>query len=105
YTGLPDLTLVPISAWVGFGYVSLISMFLAFAVWYAGLAGAGIARASQLQLLQPLISMLLASWLPQETLPQGLWFTMLALLPLVVLANRARASRRLEPPRCPELDS
>lgn len=99
YAGLPDLNAIPISAWVGFGYVSLISMFLAFAVWYAGLAGAGIARASQLQLLQPLFSMLLASWLLQETLPRGLWLTMLALLPLVVLANRSRASGRLEAPR------
>ncbi|MEZ4229862.1 MAG: DMT family transporter [Polyangiaceae bacterium] len=90
YCGLPDPAGVPLSAWLGFGYVSLVSMFLAFVVWYAGLARAGIARASQLQLLQPLFSMLIAGWLLNETLPRGLWLALGALLPLIVLANRTR---------------
>ncbi len=38
--------------WWAFGYVSLFSQFLGFFAWYAGLAMGGIARVSQIQLLQ-----------------------------------------------------
>ena len=34
----------------GFAYVSLVSMFLGFFAWYAGLARGGIARIGQVQL-------------------------------------------------------
>lgn len=49
-------------AWLGLGYVSLVSMFLAFFAWYQGMAKAGVARASQVQLVQP-IAGLGWSWL------------------------------------------
>ena len=45
------------SAWFGFAYVSVISMFLAFFAWYRGLASGGVARISQLQLLQPFMTL------------------------------------------------
>lgn len=48
--------LVTGAALLGFGYVSLVSMFLGFVAWYRGLATAGVARASQLQLAQPLLT-------------------------------------------------
>jgi drug/metabolite transporter (DMT)-like permease len=38
---------------LGFGYVSVFSMFLGFFAWYRGLALGGIARVGQLQLIQP----------------------------------------------------
>ncbi|HVF63479.1 MAG TPA: DMT family transporter [Casimicrobiaceae bacterium] len=41
------------SAWLGFGYVSLVSMYLGFFAWYKGLALGGIAKVGQVQLLQP----------------------------------------------------
>jgi drug/metabolite transporter (DMT)-like permease len=44
---------IPGRAWLGFGYVSVFSMFLGFFAWYAALATGGIARVGQLQLLQP----------------------------------------------------
>ncbi len=44
------------SAIAGFAYVGIISMFLGFFAWYRGLAEAGVARASQLQLAQPLLT-------------------------------------------------
>lgn len=55
-------------AWVGFAYVALVSMFLAFFAWYAGLAHGGIARISQLQLLQPLLTIAWAALLLGERL-------------------------------------
>jgi drug/metabolite transporter (DMT)-like permease len=39
-----------------FLYTAGVSMFAAFFAWYAGLAGAGLARAGQLQLTQPVLS-------------------------------------------------
>lgn len=44
------------AAIVGFAYVGVFSMFLGFFAWYRGLAEAGIARASQLQLAQPMLT-------------------------------------------------
>ncbi len=43
-------------ALIGFAYVGVFSMFLGFFAWYRGLAEAGIARASQLQLGQPMLT-------------------------------------------------
>jgi drug/metabolite transporter (DMT)-like permease len=44
------------TAWAAFAYLGLVSMFLGFFAWYAGLAMGGIARVSQVQLMQPLLS-------------------------------------------------
>ncbi len=44
------------TAWAAFAYLGLVSMFLGFFAWYAGLAMGGIARVSQVQLVQPLLS-------------------------------------------------
>lgn len=48
---------VPASAWAGWAYTSLVSMFLGFFAWYGGLALAGIARGGQLQLVQPVLAL------------------------------------------------
>lgn len=52
----------------GFIYVGVVSMFLAFVVWYKGLALGGIARIGQLQLLQPFLTIFAASILLHEPL-------------------------------------
>jgi drug/metabolite transporter (DMT)-like permease len=49
-------------AWAAFAYMGVISMFLAFWAWYEGLAMGGVARVSQVQLLQPFLT-IGASWL------------------------------------------
>ncbi len=48
------------SAWLGFLYVSLFSMWLGFFAWYRGLALGGVVRVSQVQLLQPFLALLFA---------------------------------------------
>lgn len=48
----------PALSWWNFVYVTLISQFLGFFAWYHGLALAGVARVSQLQLLQPFLTLL-----------------------------------------------
>ncbi|MEN9539773.1 MAG: hypothetical protein RLZZ126_2008 [Pseudomonadota bacterium] len=47
-------------AWLGFAYVAVFSQWLGFFPWYAGLALGGAVRVSQVQLVQPFLSMLFA---------------------------------------------
>jgi len=48
------------SAWGGFIYVGVFSMWAGFFAWYRGLALGGALRVSQTQLLQPFFSILAA---------------------------------------------
>jgi len=47
-------------AWWGFAYLAVFSMWLGFFAWYRGLALGGTVRVSQVQLVQPFLSMLFA---------------------------------------------
>jgi drug/metabolite transporter (DMT)-like permease len=47
-------------AWLGFAYVSLFSMWIAFFAWYRALALGDAVRVSQVQLLQPFFAMAFA---------------------------------------------
>ncbi len=48
------------TAWAGFVYVGVFSMWIGFFAWYRGLALGGALRVSQTQLLQPFLSILAA---------------------------------------------
>jgi drug/metabolite transporter (DMT)-like permease len=54
------VTALPASAWWAFGYVAVFSMWIGFFAWYRGLALGGTVRVSQVQLVQPFLSMLFA---------------------------------------------
>jgi drug/metabolite transporter (DMT)-like permease len=51
---------VPASAWWGLANVGVFSMWIGFFAWYRGLALGGTVRVSQVQLVQPFMSMLFA---------------------------------------------
>jgi drug/metabolite transporter (DMT)-like permease len=51
---------LPASAWWGFGYVAVFSMWIGFFAWYRGLALGGTVRVSQVQLVQPFLGMVFA---------------------------------------------
>ena len=59
---LASLPMQPASAaaWGGFAYVTVFSMWLGFFAWYRGLALGGAVRVSQVQLVQPFLSLLFA---------------------------------------------
>ena len=59
---------VPATAWWGFAYVAVFSMWLGFFAWYRGLALGGTVRVSQVQLVQPFLGMLFAVPLLGESL-------------------------------------
>ncbi|GAA3123480.1 DMT family transporter [Streptosporangium carneum] len=75
----------------GFAYVGLISMFLGFIPWYAGLAMGGIARAGQTQLAQPLLTLLWAWLLLGEPFDPATAAAALAVLVCVAVSQRARS--------------
>ena len=58
----PDLAANPVrwTAWGGFAYVTVFSMWLGFFAWYRGLALGGTVRVSQVQLVQPFLAQLFA---------------------------------------------
>jgi drug/metabolite transporter (DMT)-like permease len=78
-------------AWSGFAYVSVFSMGLGFVFWYRALALGGTVRVSQVQLLQPFASMLLAVPLLGEVLDGATLAFALAILAVVVLGRYAAA--------------
>lgn len=78
------------SAWLGLGYVSVFSMFLGFFAWYRGLALGGIARISQLQLLQPLLTIGWAALFLGESLTLATGLTAVLVVLCVVVGQRSR---------------
>lgn len=75
----PQAPVLP-QAWLGFGYVTLFSMWLGFFAWYRGLA-ADPMRVSQVQLLQPFLSMVFAIPILGETMtPMAVLFCLAIVL-------------------------
>lgn len=76
------------SAWTGLVYVSLFSMLIGFIFWYRGLALGGIARVSQLQLLQPFFGLTLAAVLLHEPIAWTMFVSTVAVVLSVFGAKR-----------------
>ncbi len=76
------------SAWLGFAYVSVVSMWLGFFAWYRGLALGGVVRVSQVQLLQPFLALLLAVPVLGEALDGVTLLFTLAVVGVVMLGRR-----------------
>lgn len=83
-----DGSLVRPAAWGGFVYVSVVSMWLGFFAWYRGLALGGMLRVSQVQLVQPFLSMWLAVPVLGEALDAPTVAFSLAVMATVALARR-----------------
>ena len=75
--------------WAAFGYTALFSMFLGFFAWYAGMAKAGIAKASQVQLAQPALSMVWGWPLLGEHLSMAAVVTIVVVLGAVAIGRTA----------------
>jgi drug/metabolite transporter (DMT)-like permease len=77
-------------AWLGFAYVSLFSMFLGFFAWYAGLARGGVAKVGQIQLAQPVLTLVWSAFVLGEVVGGAEILTALVVLACVVATQRAR---------------
>ncbi|MBV1855305.1 DMT family transporter [Catellatospora tritici] len=85
------------TAWAGFGYVTVISMFLGFFAWYTGLARGGVAQVGQVQLAQPVLTLLWSALLLGEPVGPAAIVAALAVLVCVVLTQRTRAAVTVRP--------
>jgi drug/metabolite transporter (DMT)-like permease len=81
-------------AWGAFAYTGIVSMFLATWVWYAGLARGGVARVSQVQLLQPFLTIAASWWLLGERITTLTWICAVVVLATVMLGRGTAIHRR-----------
>ena len=92
-----------LTAWLSFIYLGLVSQLLAFFAWYHGLAMAGIARVSQLQLLQPFLAIFVSSlWLGEKVSGVTIGFA-LAVAATVVLGRKMPVGRMDEAKHNPSI--
>ena len=81
--------------WLALLYLAMFSQWIGFFAWNAGMAIGGIARVSQVQLLQPFVTFALAALFNGETItPQILLFAA-AVVATVAISTR---TRRSDPP-------
>jgi drug/metabolite transporter (DMT)-like permease len=76
--------------WLCFVYLGSMSMYLGFFPWYRGMVLGGVARVGQLQLVQPVLSLIWAAWLLNESVSFG---TALAALLVIASAALTRLTR------------
>jgi drug/metabolite transporter (DMT)-like permease len=87
------------TAWLGFAYVSVISMFLGFFAWYAGLARGGVAKIGQVQLAQPVLGLVWAALILGESVGPATVLAALVVLACVVATQRAKPATQVGAPR------
>jgi drug/metabolite transporter (DMT)-like permease len=80
-------------AWLGFAFVAVVSMFLGFFAWYHGLALGGVAKIGQIQLAQPVLTLVWSALLLAEEVTAAMVVAALFVLACVVATQRARGRR------------
>ncbi|MGH8438353.1 MAG: DMT family transporter [Pseudomonas sp.] len=90
YLALQHQGPVSAQAWWAFGYVSLFSQFIGFFAWYAGLALGGIARVSQIQLLQIFFTIAFSALFFGEQVEPITWLFAAGVIGTVVLGRKTR---------------
>jgi len=90
YAGIENGVSAGPKSWLAFAYLGVFSMFLGFFAWYRGLALGGVARVSQVQLIQPGLSLIWASILLGERIDAIGIATTASIFACVAVAQRAR---------------
>jgi drug/metabolite transporter (DMT)-like permease len=99
-----DIAQLPASPLLGLVYVSLFSQWIGFFAWNAGLATGGIARVSQVQLLQPFVTFGLAALFNGETITWQIVAFAAAVVATVAISTRTRGQKAsaIQPPLAPD---
>jgi drug/metabolite transporter (DMT)-like permease len=96
-----NLALVPLSsdpvAWLCFLYTAVFSMFLGFFAWYRGLAIGPMTSVSQVQLSQPVFTLIWSALILRETLTPDIFIGGAIIIGLAFIAVRARISGTQSP--------
>jgi drug/metabolite transporter (DMT)-like permease len=85
-----DITHVALKPWLALLYVALFSQWIGFFAWNAGMAIGGIARVSQVQLLQPFFTFALAALFAGETITWQILLFASAVVATVAISTRTR---------------
>jgi drug/metabolite transporter (DMT)-like permease len=80
-------------AWWAFFYVAVMSMFVGYYLWYKGLALGGVARIAQVQLMQPVLTIIWAGLLLKERVGARTALASLLIVLCVAWTQRARVAR------------
>jgi drug/metabolite transporter (DMT)-like permease len=91
-----DWVAVPGLAWMGFAYISVISMYVGFFAWYRGLAIGPMASVSQIQLVQPVLTIAWSALFFGEIVGPSVWIAAALVIACAGIAVRARV-RTLTP--------
>lgn len=99
-----DVLQLPAKPLLGLLYVALFSQWIGFFAWNAGLAMGGIARVSQVQLLQPFVTFALAAVFNGETITWQIIAFAAAVVVTVAISTRSRGqkARATQPPLAPD---
>jgi drug/metabolite transporter (DMT)-like permease len=82
-----------------FAFIAIVCTLLAFCAWYRGLALGGVAHGSQVQLLQPMLSLLwCASWLAEPLAPSA-YLAGLTVIACAIGTRHSASHRRLDKAR------
>ena len=80
-----------VGQWLAFAYLCVVSMYLGFFAWYRGLAIGPMTQVSQVQLVQPVLSIAWAALILREQLT---WATVVGGLAVILCARSAVRTRR-----------
>jgi drug/metabolite transporter (DMT)-like permease len=75
--------------WACFVYVALFSQLIGFFFWYGGMAVGGVARVSQVQLIQLFSTLSFAALINQEIVSQGTWLVGLLVVMIIFINKKA----------------
>jgi drug/metabolite transporter (DMT)-like permease len=84
-TSAPSISAI---SWLAFAYVSVFSQLIGFFFWYGGMAIGGVARVSQVQLLQMFFTLVFAGLINQESVGWQTWIIALIVVSIVLLNKR-----------------
>jgi drug/metabolite transporter (DMT)-like permease len=97
-----DIMQIPAKPIVGLLYVALFSQWIGFFAWNAGMAMGGIARVSQVQLLQPFVTFALAACFNGETITWQIVAFAAAVVATVAISTRTRGQKAVQPQFAPD---
>jgi len=86
-----DFVQVPLKPWLALLYVALFSQWIGFFAWNAGMAVDGIARVSQVELLQPFVTLARAVTFNGETITPQILLFVAVVVAAVAISTRTRA--------------
>jgi drug/metabolite transporter (DMT)-like permease len=80
---------ISLQSWACFAYVAIFSQLVGFFFWYGGMAVGGVARVSQVQLLQLFFTLSFAALVNQETVSAGTWIVGLLVVMVIIINKKA----------------